>query len=40
MIAELLHHLFCPAHGVVILFILSLPFAGAGCRLAIDKLKR
>lgn len=37
---ELLHHLFCPAHGIVIKMIMVLPFAGVGYRLAINKLKR
>jgi hypothetical protein len=37
---ELLHHLLCPVHGIVVKAVLAVPLALTGLRLAIYKLKR
>jgi len=37
---NLLHHLFCPVHGVVAAVIIAMPLAAASLRLAIYKLKQ
>jgi hypothetical protein len=36
---NMLHHLFCPVHGIVVAAIVAMPLAAAAVRLAIYKLK-
>jgi hypothetical protein len=38
-VSEVLHHLFCPVHGLVVMVAAACPFALAGMRSAIYKLK-
>lgn len=38
-VGEILHHLLCPVHGIVVKVAVAAPFALAGMKLAIYKLK-